>query len=66
MIDEHKTTIREIEWGSFKVLQDGVEVAGGMGPYADCEREAAHYSLIYGQDGPVKVRLRRLGKRGVG
>ena len=56
---------REIEWGTFKVLVDGMERAGGMGPYEFCKREAAHYALVYSKDGDVKVRLRRLGKKTV-
>jgi hypothetical protein len=55
----------DVEWGSFKILVNGAEIAGGMGPYEFCKREAAHYALVYSKDGDVKVRLRRLGKRTV-
>lgn len=47
----------EPEYGSFKIMQGGIEVAGGSGPYPAIQAEAAHYAAVYAQDGPVKVRI---------
>lgn len=47
------------ERGSFTVRQGGMVVASGSGPYEDIKREAAHYAMMYGQDGPVKVSVRK-------
>jgi hypothetical protein len=44
--------------GSFSVWQDGMKVAGGFGPLEDIKREAAHYKMVYSEDGPVKVIVR--------
>ena len=51
------------EQGWFKIYQDGMAVAGGSGPYEFVKREAAHYAMMYGQDGPVKVVVRRSPRR---
>lgn len=51
------------ERGTFSIYQDGQMVAGGSGLYEAIKREAAHYAAMYGQDGPVKVVIRRIGKR---
>ena len=52
-----------IEWGSFAVRQGGITVASGNGPYDRIQREAAHYAMMYRQDGPVRVSVRRLKPR---
>lgn len=52
-----------VEQGWFKVYQGGMEVAGGSGPYEAIKRQAEHYAMMYGQDGPVKVVVRRMPKR---
>ena len=57
--DTNHTTER----GSFAVRQGGMTVASGSGPYEDIKREAAHYAAMYGQDGPVKVSVRRIKER---
>ena len=44
--------------GSFSVWQDGMKVAGGFGPLEAIKREAAHYKMMYSEDGPVKVIVR--------
>lgn len=42
----------------FQVWQDGMIVASGSGTDpAAVRREANHYAMMYGQGGPVKVRL---------
>lgn len=48
----------------FQVRQDGMVVASGSGtdPVA-VQREAVHYARVYGQDGPIKVRLIGFGLR---
>lgn len=56
---------KEVEWGSFSVIQGGMTVASGSGPHEDIRREAAHYAAVYRQDGPVKVRVRKLKPRKV-
>lgn len=41
----------------YKVIQDGVVVARVVGDdERQVEGEIRHYALIYGQDGPVKIR----------
>lgn len=54
-----KPAAAEPEFGTFKVLVNGVQVAGGAGPYEDCKREAAHYAAQYADEGEVQVRVRR-------
>lgn len=40
----------------FRVMQDGMEVASAYAASrADALKEARHYALVYGQDGPVEV-----------
>lgn len=40
----------------FRVVQNGMEVASAFaGSRADALKEARHYALIYGQDGPVEI-----------
>lgn len=42
----------------FSVRQDGLTVASGSAPTEEaCRREAGHYATMYGQDGPVAVRV---------
>lgn len=43
-------------YASFEIWQDGMPVASCSGPRALAEAEAAHYALVYGQDGPVEIR----------
>lgn len=45
---------QEIVGYRYEVWQAGIRVAVAEGPGA--EREAAHYALVYGQDGPVSTR----------
>jgi hypothetical protein len=45
------------EWGGFKVLHRGIEVAGGSGPYEAIKAESARRAALYWQDGPVEVRV---------
>lgn len=42
------------------VWQDGMKV-DSVSSYkkSDCEREAAHYARVYGQDGIVSTRIKR-------
>ena len=47
------------ERGSFTIWQNGMTVAGGSGPLEFVKREAAHYALMYRQEGPIKVVIRR-------
>ena len=45
---------------SFLVEQDGMVVASGDAPTEDgAKREAGHYAMMYSQDGPVKVSVKR-------
>jgi len=47
----------------FYVKQGGITVASGnAATREEAEREAFHYALIYGQDGPVKVSFRSAGQ----
>ena len=48
------------EWGSFSIIQGGMTVASGSGPLEQIRSEAAHYAAVYRQDGPVRVRVRKL------
>ena len=45
-----------------EVWQDGMCVAKVIAHEADAMREAAHYAMVYGQDGPVEVFRVRRGK----
>ena len=48
---------------SFLVEQDGMVVASGDAPTeAEAKREAGHYAMMYAQDGPVKVSVKRFGE----
>ena len=51
------------EYGSFSIRQGGITVAGGSGPMESVMRQAAHYAMMYGQDGPVRVTIRKLKPR---
>ena len=43
---------------SASVWQDGQKVAGVVGKNkSEVRAQAMHYALMYGQDGPVKVRF---------
>lgn len=54
---------RAVSW-SGSVYQDGLRVAGIVCRYKrDAQRELAHYAAMYGQDGPVSVRLRKNVRR---
>lgn len=44
----------------FSIEQDGIVVASGEAANEeDAKREAAHYAMMYSQDGPVKVSLKQ-------
>ena len=44
----------------FEVMQNGEVVADGDAPDRETAlREAAHYCMMYGQDGPVKAIVRQ-------
>jgi len=60
MTEQNQPDSEAPERGSFSVRQGGITVASGSGPYEDIRREAAHYAAVYGQDGPVQVRVRKL------
>jgi hypothetical protein len=48
----------------FYVYQDGVCVVKGCSLSKDeAEREANHYAMIYEQDGPVKLKFRKVFSR---
>ncbi len=61
-----KPSTRRTDWGTFTVLQNGLVVASGSGPFEDAMREAKHYVAIYGQDGPVKAIVRRTKRKEAG
>jgi hypothetical protein len=45
----------------FSVEQDGMVVASGEAPSeAEAKREAAHYAMMYSQDGLVKVSIKEV------
>ena len=44
---------------NYTIKQDGMVVAGGHAPKTEAQREAAHYALVYGQDGPVEITIRK-------
>ena len=47
----------------FRVLQDGMEVAGASGADAEyCLGQVMHYAAIYSQDGPVRVQQKVDGR----
>jgi hypothetical protein len=49
----------------FSVMQDGLKVASGECPDREtAEREANHYAMMYGQDGPVKVKVWQVKVKG--
>lgn len=48
---------------TIEIIQDGLVVASMTGRKDDAERQAAHYALIYGQDGPVEMRAKRKAQR---
>jgi hypothetical protein len=53
------------EIGKFSVMQDGLKVASGECPDREtAEREANHYAMMYGQDGPVKVKVWQVKVKG--
>ena len=47
-------TLGESEYG-FDVYESDEWVAGGTGPLESVRAEAAHYAMVYGQDGPTRV-----------
>jgi hypothetical protein len=51
------------KYASYEVWQDGMCVAKTSGPEHDARRDAMHYAMMYGQDGPVKVYVVHKGKR---
>ena len=44
---------------NYTIKQGGIVVAAGSGPRSFVEREAAHYAIVYGQDGPVEMKIRK-------
>jgi hypothetical protein len=52
-----------VKRGYFEVKQGGVVVASGEGPMEDIGREALHYAMMYGQDGPVDVSVKEIKER---
>lgn len=48
---------------SFSIFQDGMKVASGVGPAKQAQVACDHYAAIYGRDGPVTVRTRRITVR---
>ena len=61
--DPGRELAQEEERGWFKVYQSGNMFAGGVGPYADIKRDAAHYAAMYRKDRSVRVRIGRIGAR---
>lgn len=55
--DTKPTTAERPERASFSVVQDGIIVASGDGPYEQAVAEANHYAMVYAQDGPVEVKI---------
>ena len=51
--------VEEYEFGVWQ--DDGLQASGHCADLDDARREAAHYAMMYGQDGPVEVRI--YGKR---
>ena len=48
----------------WRIKQDGMIVASGSGAALAAKREAAHYALMYAQDGPpVEMSYRASGQR---
>ena len=53
----------EVRRWKFSVKQGGLVVASGDCPTEeDAKREAAHYAMMYSQDGPVEVKCAMYGK----
>ena len=45
------------DWFEFEVVQNGQVVAGVGGPNREAAlKEAMHYAMVYGQDGPCEIR----------
>lgn len=60
MTEQNKIEINHVGW-EFSVEQDGMVVASGEAPTEEsARREAAHYALMYSQDGPVKVSIKEV------
>jgi hypothetical protein len=60
MTEQNKIEINHVGW-EFTVEQDGMVVASGEAPTEEsARREAAHYALMYSQDGPVKVSIKEV------
>ncbi|ANC85483.1 MULTISPECIES: hypothetical protein [unclassified Sphingomonas] len=47
----------------FRLIQDGMPVAGCEGPSVRAMNEAAHYLMVYSQDGPCTLQFYTKGKR---
>lgn len=47
----------------FRLMQDGMQVAGVEGPALRAMQEAEHYLAVYSQDGPCKLQFYTKGKR---
>lgn len=47
----------------FRLMQDGMQVAGVDGPSVAAMREATHYRAVYAQDGPCTLQFYTKGKR---
>ena len=51
-------------YADYRLIQNGIMVAGAYGLKDDALREINHYAFVYSQDGPVKIE-RLEGKRWV-
>lgn len=47
----------------FRLMQDGMQVAGAEGPAVRAMHEAAHYQAVYAQDGPCTLQFYTKGRR---
>lgn len=47
----------------FRLIQDGQPVAGCEGPSLSAMLEAAHYLMVYSQDGPCHLQFYTKGRR---
>lgn len=47
------------EYSIYEIWQGGMRVASCCGPDETARKEAEHYAMVYGQDGPVEMKKRR-------
>jgi hypothetical protein len=47
------------EYCIYEIWQDGARVASCCGPDETAFKEAEHYAMVYGRDGPVEIRRKR-------